>query len=119
MPRSRAAPPAGALAGGRAGLGRSAEGAGGERVHAEVKGGALRLFLDKPEGITLSDCEHVSKQVSAYLDVVDFGKSRYVLEVSSPGLDRQLYKARDYERFVGRKGRGTLDDPETGKRETG
>lgn len=95
-----------------------AEAAGCELVHAELKGTALRLFLDKPEGVTLSDCEHVSKQVSAYLDVVDFGKSRYVLEVSSPGLDRQLYRARDYERFVGRKVRVTLDDLETGKRKT-
>ena len=99
-------------------LERIAEAAGCELVHAELKGTALRLFLDKPEGVTLSDCEHVSKQVSAYLDVVDFGKSRYVLEVSSPGLDRQLYRARDYERFVGRKVRVTLDDPETGKRKT-
>src|SRR6185369_3709461 len=67
-----------------------AESAGCELVHVEIKGGVLRLFLDKPEGITLADCEHVSKLASAYLDVVDFGKSRYVLEVSSPGLDRQL-----------------------------
>lgn len=99
-------------------LERIAEAAGCELVHAELKGAALRLFLDRPEGVTLSDCEHVSKQVSAYLDVVDFGKSRYVLEVSSPGLDRQLYRARDYERFVGKKVRVTLDDPETGKRKT-
>ena len=104
-------------------LGRIAEAAGCELVHAELKGGTLRLFLDKPEGVTpggvtLSDCEHVSKQVSAWLDVVDFGKSRYVLEVSSPGLDRQLYRPRDYARFVGRKARVTLEDPETGKRRT-
>ncbi len=99
-------------------LERIAEAAGCELVHAELKGGTLRLFLDKPEGVTLSDCEHVSKQVSAWLDVVDFGKSRYVLEVSSPGLDRQLYRPRDYARFVGRKARVTLEDPETGKRKT-
>ena len=104
-------------------LERIAEASGCELVHAELKGGTLRLFLDKPEGatpggVTLSDCEHVSKQVSAWLDVVDFGKSRYVLEVSSPGLDRQLYRPRDYERFVGRKTRVTLEDPGTGKRRT-
>jgi ribosome maturation factor RimP len=97
---------------------RIAEAAGCELVHAELKGGVLRLFLDKPEGVTLADCEHVSKQVSAYLDVVDFGKSRYVLEVSSPGLDRQLYRPRDYERFVGRRARVTLTDPATGKKRT-
>lgn len=92
---------------------------GCEMVHAELKGGVLRLFLDKPEGgVTLADCERVSKQVSALLDVLDFGKSRYVLEVSSPGLDRQLYKPRDYERFVGRLARVTVQDPETGKKRT-
>lgn len=82
--------------------------AGCELVHMEFAGGALRIFIDRegtdPErGVDLSDCELVSKQVSALLDVLDFGGDRYVLEVSSPGLDRQLYRARDYERFVGRK----------------
>ena len=95
-----------------------AESAGCELVHVEIKGGVLRLFLDKPEGITLADCEHVSKLASAYLDVVDFGKSRYVLEVSSPGLDRQLYRPRDYARFVGRLVRVTLEDSATGKKKT-
>ncbi len=94
---------------------------GCELVHAELKGGVLRVFVDKPEGqggVTLEDCSHVSRQLSALLDVLDFGKSRYVLEVSSPGLDRQLYKPRDYERFAGRLARLTLDDPETGKKKT-
>jgi ribosome maturation factor RimP len=95
-----------------------AEAAGCELVHAELKGGTLRVFLDKPEGVTLADCEHVSKQVSALLDVQDFGTGRYVLEVSSPGLDRQLYKPRDYDRFAGRLARVTFADPETGKKKT-
>jgi ribosome maturation factor RimP len=95
-----------------------AQHAGCELWHAELKGGTLRLFLDKPDGVTLSDCEHVSKLVSAYLDVVDFGKSRYVLEVSSPGLDRQLYQPHHFARFVGHRMRVTLDDPATGKRRT-
>jgi len=92
--------------------------AGCELVHAELKGGVLRLFIDKPEGVTLADCEHVSKQVSALLDVLDFGTGRYVLEVSSPGLDRQLYKPGDYDRFAGRRARVTFEDPETGKKKT-
>ncbi|MES1241234.1 MAG: ribosome maturation factor RimP [Acidobacteriota bacterium] len=87
---------------------------GCELVHVELKGGVLRLILDKPEGINLSDCELVSKQASAYLDVADFGKSRYVLEVSSPGLDRQLYKPADVERFLGRLARVSFTDPGTG-----
>jgi len=95
-----------------------AEAAGCELVHAEIKGGALRIFIDKPEGVTLADCQLVSKQVSALLDVLDFGASRYVLEVSSPGLDRQLYKPSDYERFSGRLVRVTFEDPETGKKKT-
>jgi ribosome maturation factor RimP len=96
-----------------------ADAAGCELVHVEIKGGILRLFLDKPDGgVSLADCEHVSKLASAWLDVVDFGKSRYVLEVSSPGLDRQLYTVRDYRRFVGRKVRVTMEDPATGKKKT-
>jgi len=95
-----------------------AQAAGCELVHAELKGGVLRLFVDKPEGVTLADCQLVSKQVSALLDVLDFGTSRYVLEVSSPGLDRQLYRLQDYERFAGRLARVTYEDPETGKKKT-
>jgi ribosome maturation factor RimP len=94
-----------------------ASGAGLELVHAEFRGGSLRIFIDRPDGgVTLADCEHVSKQVSALLDVVDFGRQRYVLEVSSPGLDRQLYRPRDYARFAGHKVRVTYRSPEHGKR---
>jgi ribosome maturation factor RimP len=94
--------------------------AGCELWHAELKGGTLRVFIDKPEGegVTLADCEHVSRQVSALLDVLDFGTGRYVLEVSSPGLDRQLYRPADYERFAGRLARVTFEDPATGKKRT-
>lgn len=113
-----AAPAGGKLGELRPEIERIAGESGCEVWHVELKGGTLRLFLDKPEGVTLSDCERVSKQVSAYLDVVDFGKSRYVLEVSSPGLDRQLYRPGHYERFVGHKVRVTFEDPETAKRRT-
>jgi ribosome maturation factor RimP len=87
-----------------------------ELVQAELKGNVLRVILDKEEGISLGDCEQIAKHVSAYLDVVDFGRSRYVLEVSSPGLDRQLYGPRDYARFVGRLARVTFVGPEGKKR---
>jgi ribosome maturation factor RimP len=92
--------------------------AGCELVHAELKGGVLRVFIDKPEGVTLADCEQVSRQVSALLDVLDFGTARYVLEVSSPGLDRQLYKPADYDRFAGRLARVTFEDPATARKKT-
>jgi len=91
---------------------------GCELLHAELKGGIMRLILDKPEGVTLADCQHVSKQASALLDVLDFGTGRYVLEVSSPGLDRQLYRTEDYDRFAGRLARVTMEDPQTGKKKT-
>jgi ribosome maturation factor RimP len=96
-----------------------------ELVHAELRGGTLRLTIDRPEtpdgqrqGVTLADCEHVSKQVSAFLDVLDFGRERYVLEVSSPGLDRQLYRPKDYQRFVGSQVRVTFLEPDGGKKRT-
>jgi ribosome maturation factor RimP len=92
---------------------------GCELVHVELKGGVLRLILDRPDGgVTLADCELVSKQASAYLDVADFGRSRYVLEVSSPGLDRQLYKPADVERFLGRLARVAFTDPQSGAKKT-
>jgi ribosome maturation factor RimP len=93
--------------------------AGCQLEHAEWKGGVLRLVLDRPEGgVSLGDCETVAKQVSALLDVVDFGKNRYTLEVTSPGLDRQLYRPRDYTRFTGRLVRATLRASETARKRT-
>lgn len=95
-----------------------AEQAGYELVHAEFRDGTLRIFLDRPEGVTLADCAAVSREVSALLDVAGFGPSRYTLEVSSPGLDRQLYGPKDYERFCGHRVRVTRTEPETRRKET-
>ena len=67
----------------------------------EGKNWLLRLFIDKPGGITLDDCVDVSREVGALLEVEDVIESSYRLEVSSPGLDRPLKKAQDYERFCG------------------
>jgi ribosome maturation factor RimP len=91
---------------------------GCELVHAEFKGGTLRLVIDREGGVTLDDCAAVSRQASAQLDAVDFGRARYVLEVSSPGLDRELYSSRDWERFVGRRLRVTFSEPESGRKRT-
>jgi ribosome maturation factor RimP len=102
----------------RAELASIAEARGCELLHAEFKSGTLRLILDRPEGVGLEDCEAVSKQASAVLDVADFGRGRYTLEVSSPGLDRELYGPRDFERFVGRRVRVRYLDPETRNRVT-
>jgi ribosome maturation factor RimP len=78
---------------------------GVELVHAEIAGPEsspiVRLFIDKPGGVTHDDCSKVSHQVSTVLDVEDFIHAAYLLEVSSPGLERGLYKKADYERFAG------------------
>lgn len=63
----------------------------------------LRLVVDGPDGVDLDHCATVSRQASAILDVEDPIHHRYVLEVSSPGLDRKLYRAEDYDRFAGRR----------------
>ena len=90
---------------------------GCELIHAEFKGGTLRVFIERLEGgVTIDDCQAVSKQLSALLDVHDFGRKRYVLEVSSPGLDRQLYGPRDYRRFQGSLARVTFFDPDRAKK---
>src|SRR5881227_1352232 len=78
---------------------------GVELVHAEVAGTeghpTVRVFIDKPGGVTHDDCAGVSLQVGTVLDVEDFIHSAYTLEVSSPGIERGLYKPADYERFAG------------------
>ena len=78
-----------------------------ELVHAEVAGPEnkpiVRIFIDKPAGVTHEDCSEVSFHVGTILDVEDFIHASYTLEVSSPGLERGLYKRADYERFSGSK----------------
>jgi len=66
--------------------------------------GMLRLIIDRPErGVGHQDCQTVSEQVGTLLEVEDLMPGPYLLEVASPGLDRQLYKPADYERFQGRR----------------
>jgi len=76
-----------------------------ELVHAEIAGPdghpIVRVFIDKPDGVTHEDCSEVSHHLGTVLDVEDFIHSAYTLEVSSPGLERGLYKQSDYERFTG------------------
>jgi ribosome maturation factor RimP len=83
-------------------------------VDVELKGGnsnqLLRVFIDKPGGVSHADCALVSEQLSAMLDVEDIFSGRYVLEVSSPGLDRKLTRPSDYTYFVGRRARVVLKE---------
>lgn len=61
----------------------------------------LRIFIDAPNGVSLDDCEKVSRQISAVMDVEDPIQGEYTLEVSSPGMDRPLYTFAHYARYVG------------------
>jgi len=70
--------------------------------HRQGRGFLLRVDIDKEGGVTLEDCEGISRQVSAFLDVEDVVPSEYELQVSSPGLDRKFYRQSDYEKFLGR-----------------
>ena len=63
--------------------------------------GLLRIYIDCVDGVTVDDCERVSHQVSGILDVEDPLPGQYTLEVSSPGLDRPLFREADYRRFAG------------------
>jgi ribosome maturation factor RimP len=91
-----------------------------ELVHWESAGPrnnfALRIFIDKEGGVTHNDCEAVSNQVGTLLDVEDLIAEHYMLEVSSPGVDRPLYKRADYERFAGNKVKVKTQQPIDGQR---
>ena len=95
---------------------RVAQSLGLEVVDVEWKVGRdrfLRVYIDKPEGVSHKDCEAVSNQLSVLLDVEDLipGQQHYILEVSSPGLDRKLTKPAEFERFAGRLARISTIEP--------
>ncbi len=95
---------------------RVAGSAGLDVVDVEWKVGRqrfLRVILDKPGGVSHGDCEKVSHELGVILDVEQLipGPAGYVLEVSSPGLDRKLTKPAEYERFSGRRARISLSQP--------
>jgi ribosome maturation factor RimP len=89
--------------------------AGIEVVEVELKGSGrshlLRIYIDKPEGVTHADCELVSREVSAALDLEDPIPGAYDLEVSSPGVERKLGKWQDWHRFEGKKVKVVLKEP--------
>jgi len=76
-----------------------------ELVDVEVSGSAkslkIAVFIDKPGGVSIDDCAKSSREIEARIDENDFIPVSYVLEVSSPGLNRELKKASDFDRFVG------------------
>lgn len=87
-----------------------------EIVELDFLGGGkqrlLRIFIDKPEGVTHADCEAVSHKLGALLDAEDVipGDS-YTLEVSSPGVERKLTKPADFQRFTGQKAKVVTNEP--------
>ena len=83
-----------------------------------VQGGnnVLRVYIDKDGGVTLDDCQKVSRQVSGVLDVEDPIHDRYALEVSSPGLDRPLFTREHFARYTGHSVQIRLDKPLDGRR---
>jgi ribosome maturation factor RimP len=91
-----------------------------ELVHSEVAGPEnkpiVRVFIDKPHGVTHDDCSDVSLHLGTILDVEDFIHASYTLEVSSPGLERGLYKRADYERFAGSDAKLKTRQPIEGQR---
>jgi ribosome maturation factor RimP len=93
---------------------------GYELVELEYAAGrsqaVVRLFIDKPAGITVDDCERVSREAAALLDVDDPIPTAYTLEVSSPGFDRVLRTPAHFERFVGERVFVELKVPRAGRR---
>jgi ribosome maturation factor RimP len=91
-----------------------------ELVHWETLGPrnnfVLRIYIDKPGGVNHGDCELVSNQVGTLLDVEDLIAEHYTLEVSSPGVERGLYKVEDYRRFAGNRVRLRTAEPIDGQR---
>jgi ribosome maturation factor RimP len=76
----------------------------------------LRIFIDGPKGVSLEECEKVSRQISSVMDVEDPIEGEYTLEVSSPGLDRTLFSLAHYQRYVGEMISGKLRSPIEGRR---
>jgi ribosome maturation factor RimP len=96
------------------------EAEGIELVHVEYqresRGRILRLYIDKPGGVTLDDCAFISRQLGDILDVSFEHSLAYNLEVSSPGLERPLGKESDYEKFRGQKASIRTYQPVDGKK---
>src|SRR3954451_15741098 len=100
---------------------RVAASSGLEIVEVELRGGGksrmLRIFIDKPGGVTHEDCANLSREVGTILDVEDtIPGGPYLLELSSPGLDSKLSRPADSERFVGSRVKLTPREPINGNR---
>jgi ribosome maturation factor RimP len=88
----------------------------GVEFHGEAKRPCLRIFIDKPDGITISDISKMSREISIYLDVEANLQDAYTLEVSSPGLDRTLFNPNHYKSQVGKELNVKLKVPVEGRK---
>jgi ribosome maturation factor RimP len=88
----------------------------GLEYSSNPKNPALVLYIDKPEGIAVEDCQSISREVAALLDVEDPIPGHYVLEVSSPGLDRPLFNPQQFEQYTGELVQLVLFSPQQGRR---
>jgi ribosome maturation factor RimP len=88
----------------------------GLEYSSNPKNPALVIYIDKPAGIAVEDCERTSREVAALLDVEDPIAGHYVLEVSSPGMDRPLFTVRQFEQFIGEQVQLMLFAPQEGRR---
>ncbi|TAN05743.1 MAG: ribosome maturation factor RimP [Rhodanobacteraceae bacterium] len=95
----------------------------GVEWNASAGGGLLRVYIDRPaaaaggaDAVGVDDCEAASREISALLDVDDPIPARYTLEVSSPGLERPLFSAAQFARFIGAEAKVTLKLPRDGRR---
>jgi len=97
-----------------------AEGLGYQLVGVEYlpqgRHSLIRIYIDHENGISVEDCEKVSRQVSAVMDVEDPISGQYTLEVSSPGLDRPLFTAPQFEQFLGNVSSVRMKSPIDGRR---
>ena len=91
-----------------------------ELVHAQIVGASksltVRVFIDKEGGVTHDDCSLVSRNLDAILDAEDFIPGNYLLEVSSPGLERELYSLKDFEKFIGSLAKVKTNTPIDGQK---
>jgi len=88
----------------------------GVEFHAAGRNSTLRIYIDAPDGVSVDDCARVSHQVSGVLDVEDPIPEQYLLEVSSPGLDRPLYTLAQFQAYAGHQVQLRLRAPFEGRR---
>ncbi|MEE4294750.1 MAG: ribosome maturation factor RimP [Xanthomonadales bacterium] len=88
----------------------------GLEFSSNPKNPALVIYIDRPDGIAIEDCEAVSREVAALLDVEDPIPGHYILEVSSPGVDRPLFTAAQFGQFAGETAAVTVYAPVDGRR---